>query len=71
MIQGYEGNTDTTMEPMLDVQKSFQEKLEALREENDTVKAQLNGQKNDSEKAKSPRKSKEEGESHQKNLKNK
>ena len=27
MIQGYEGKTDTTMELMLDIEKSFEEKL--------------------------------------------
>ena len=31
VIQGYEGKIDTTMELMLDMQKSFEEKLEALR----------------------------------------
>ena len=71
IIQGYEGKTDTTMKLMLDMQKRFEEKLEALREENNTINAQLNSQKNDLERAKSFQKSKEEGESHQKNLKNK
>ena len=37
------------MELMLDIQKSFEEKLEALKEENNAMKVQLNGQKNDSE----------------------
>ena len=39
MIQGYEGKTEMTMELMLDMQKSFKEKLEALKEENDAIKA--------------------------------
>ena len=43
VIQGYEGKTDTTMELMLDMQKRFEEKLEALREENGGIKAQLDG----------------------------
>ena len=34
VIQGYEGKIDTTMELMLDIHKRFEEKLEALREEN-------------------------------------
>ena len=71
MIQGYEGKTYTTMELMLDMQKRFEEKLEALREENSAIKAQLNGRKNYLEIAESFEKSKEEGESRQKNLKNK
>ena len=59
MIQGYEGKIDTTMELMLDMQKSFKEKLKALREENDAIKAQLDGQRNDSERERSPWKSRE------------
>ena len=39
VIQGYEGIIDTTMELMLDMQKSFEEKVEALREENGEIKA--------------------------------
>ena len=31
VIQGYEGKTDTTMELKLDMQKTFEEKLEVLR----------------------------------------
>ena len=38
-IQGYEGKTDVTMELMLDMQKRFEEKLEALRQENSAIKA--------------------------------
>ena len=53
VIQGYQEKTDTTMELMLDMHKRFKEKLEALREENGTIKAQLDGQKNDSEKERS------------------
>ena len=34
VIQSYEGKADTTMELMLDMQKTFEEKLKALREEN-------------------------------------
>ena len=32
VIQGYEGKVDATVELMLDMQKRFEEKLEALRE---------------------------------------
>ena len=39
VIQGYEVKTDTTMELMLDIQKRFEEKVEALREENGKIKA--------------------------------
>lgn len=41
MIQGYEGNTNTVVVLMIDMQKKFEEKLEALRLENDAIKAQL------------------------------
>ena len=71
VIQGYEGKTNTTMELMLDMQKSFEEKLEALRHENGAIKTQLDGQKNDSEREKSLGKSREEEKSLQKSLKNK
>ena len=43
------------------MQKRFEEKLEALREENSAIKVQLNGRKNDSEREESPEKSKEKG----------
>lgn len=42
MIQGYEGKTDTAVEMMLDMQKKFEERLEALRLENDAIKVQIN-----------------------------
>ena len=45
--------------------------MEALREENGAIKAQLNDQRIDSERAKSHKKSREEENSLQKNLKNK
>ena len=51
------------MELMLDMQKRFEEKLEALRAENSAIKVQLNGRKNNLEKAENPAKSKKEGES--------
>ena len=51
------------MKLILDMQKRFEEKLEALKVENSVIKAQLNGRKNDSKRAESPEKSKEEGES--------
>ena len=38
-IQGYEEKANTTMELMLDMQKRFEEKLEALRQENSAIKA--------------------------------
>ena len=60
VIQGYEGKTDTTMKLMLDMQKSFKEKIEALRQENGATKAQLDSQRNDSERERSPVKSREE-----------
>ena len=50
VIQGYEGKTDMTMELMLDMQKRFEEKLEALREENCEIKARLDSQKDETEK---------------------
>ena len=43
VIQGYEGKIDKTMELMLDIQKRFEEKLEALREENGAIKVQMDG----------------------------
>ena len=45
---------------MLDMQKRFEEKLEALREENGEIKAQLYDQGDNLEKEKSPDKSEEE-----------
>ena len=53
VIQGYKGKTDTTMELMLDKHKRFEEKLEALREENGKIKAWLDGQKNYTKKERS------------------
>ena len=38
------------MEMMLDMQKRFEEKLEALKEKNSTIKAQLNNQYDEGEK---------------------
>ena len=61
VIQGYEGKTDTTMELMLDMQKRFEGKLEALREDNGEIKAWIDGKKNDLKREKSPKNS-EEGE---------
>ena len=52
VIQGYEGKTDTKMELMLDIQKTFEEKLKALREENGEIKAWIEGKKNNSGKEK-------------------
>ena len=52
VIQGCEGKADTTMELMLDMQKNFEEKLKALREENGEIKARLEGRKNNSEREK-------------------
>ena len=64
VIQGYEGKTDTTMELMLDMQKNFEEKLEALKEENGEIKARLEGKKNNLEKERTSERS-EEGEKSQ------
>ena len=44
VIQGYEEKIDITMELILDMQKRFEEKLEALKQYNNAIKAQLNGQ---------------------------
>ena len=38
----------------MDMQTSFEEKLEVLREENDAIKARLDGQKNESDRKRSP-----------------
>ena len=56
---------------MLDMQKSFEEKLEALRQENGAIKVQLDGQRNDSERERSLMKSREEEKSFQKSKKKK
>ena len=52
VIQNYEGKADTTMELMLNMQKTFEEELKTLREENGKIKAQMEGKKNNSEKRK-------------------
>ena len=44
------------MKLILDMQKRFEEKLEALRVENSTIKAHLNDQKNNSKRVESPEK---------------
>ena len=49
-IREYEGKTDTTIELMLDMQKRFKEKMEALRQENNAIKAWLNNQEDKHEK---------------------
>ena len=49
-IQGYEGKANTTIELMLDIKKRFEETLEALRQENSEINAQLNNQDNKEEK---------------------
>ena len=38
-IRGYERKTEVTVEPMLDMQKKFNEKLDALEQENNLIKA--------------------------------
>ena len=70
VIQGYEGKFDATIELTLDMQKRFEEKLEALREENGEIKARLYDKRDDSEKERSPEKSEEER-SHHKSQKDK
>ena len=67
VIQSYEGKADTTMELMLDMQKTFEEKLNALREENDEIKTRLEEKKNNSEKDKTPERFAEGEESQEKN----
>ena len=59
VIQGYKGKIDTTMELMLDMQKSFREKIEALRQENSAIKVRLDDQKNNSERERSSMNSRE------------
>ena len=49
-IQGYEGKTDQSMDLLLDMQKKFEEKLEALRQENRVIKAWLDSQEDTHEK---------------------
>ena len=70
VIQGCEGKANATVELMLDMKKRFEEKLEALREENGEIKARLYDKRDDSEKEKSPEKSEEER-SHHKGQKDK
>ena len=53
------------------MQKRFEEKLEALREENGEIKAQLDSKKNDVEMEKSPEKSEEEEKRHRRSQKEK
>ena len=60
VIQGYEEKADDTVELMLDMKKRFEEKLEALREENGEIKARLYDKRDDLEKEKSLEKSEEE-----------
>ena len=67
VIQSYEGKADTTMELMLDVQKTFEKKIKALREENGEIKAQIEEKKNNSEKEKTPERFAEGEESQEKN----
>ena len=55
------------MELMSDMQKTFEEKLKALREENGEIKAWIEGKKNDSEKEKTPERFAEGEESQGKN----
>lgn len=57
VIQGYEGKANTMMELMLDMQKTFTEKLEALRKENGEIKSRLEGKKNNSKKDNTPERS--------------
>ena len=56
------------MELMSDMQKTFEEKLKSLREENGEIKAQIEGKKNDSEKEKTLEGFTEGEESQEKNL---
>ncbi len=59
------------MELMLDMQKTFKEKLEALREENGEIKARLDGRKNNSKKERMSKRSEEGEKSQQKSLEDK
>ena len=48
VVQNYEGKEDTTMELILNMQKTFEEELKTLREENGEIKARMEGRKDDS-----------------------
>ena len=50
VVQNYEGKADTIMELMLNMQKTFEEELKTLREENGEIKARMEGRKDDSRK---------------------
>ena len=50
VVQNYEGKANTTMELMLNMQKTFEEELKTLREENGEIKARMEGRKDDSRK---------------------
>ena len=70
VIQGYEGKADATVKLMFDMHKRVEEKLEALREENEELEARLYDKRDDSEKDKSSEKSEEER-SHRKSQRDK
>ena len=48
VVQSSEGKADTTMELMLNMQKTFEEELKTLREETGEIKARIEGKKNNS-----------------------
>ena len=50
VVQNYEGKADTTMELMLNMQKTFEEELKTLREENGEIRARMEGKKDNSRK---------------------
>ena len=66
MVQNYEGKADTTMELMLNMQKTFEEEPKTLREENGKIKAQMEGKKNNSERERTLEESVEREESQEK-----
>ena len=52
VVQNYEGKADTTMELVLNMQKTFEEELKTLREENGEMKARMEVRKDNSRKEK-------------------
>ena len=70
-IQRYDGKGHTTMKMMLGIQKIFEEKLEALKQKNSAIKAQLNNQDDENEKDDNSKDFEEKEEKFKKNNNNK
>ena len=66
VVQNYEGKADTTMELMLNMQKTFEEELKTLREENGEMRARIEGKKENSRKERTLKESVERVESQEK-----